>query len=112
MIKKFVLCLVGIMLITGCSAQTGEKDLMKTIENIEQGIAQEDISFLKEQANLIKELYKKNDWKIHLIGDEGEYERLNESINRLIAAIDAEELTDAQIELATLKTIVHDIYSL
>lgn len=112
MFKRSIVYMIVLIVLTGCSAQTGEKDLMSTIEKIEQGIKEKDVLELKVQANKVKELYKKNDWKIHLIGDEGEYERLNESINRLIAAIEAEELTDAKIELATLKTIVHDIYSL
>ena len=113
MMKKALLCLIILLMITGCSAHTGKKDLLNTIEDMEQGLkASADITSLKLQVIEIRKLYDKHEWKIHLIGDEGEYERLNEAINRLTAAIEEEEWFDAQLELATIKTIVKDIYSL
>jgi len=46
-----------------------------------------------------------------LLGDESEYERLNESINRIISATKA-KATDMRIEMATAKSLILDIYSL
>jgi len=86
--------------------------MLDTIQSLEQELNNTDSEILSQLANQLKEHYRHHYWKIVLIGDEGEYERLNESINRLITAIDASELNDAKIELATIKTIVKDIYSL
>ena len=112
MFKRCVLCLVAVLIITGCSAQIGKQDFSNTIKHIEQALNNEDLAVLKLQALELKAQYDKHEWKIELLGDEGEYERLHESIYRLIAAIEAEEISDAKIELATIKTIVEDIYSL
>ena len=112
MFQRALLCFVILLMITGCSAQTGKKDLTNIIQNMEQGLKASDITSLQIQVDELRKLYDKHEWKIHLLGDEGEYERLNETINRLKAAIEAEELSDAKLELGTLKTIVKDIYSL
>lgn len=98
--------------LTGCSNYTGHGNFNESISEIEQHLLAEDWDALGHQLDQLMNAYKKNEWKIQLIGDEGEYERLHESINRLITAVAAKEANEAKIELATIKTIVEDIYSL
>lgn len=112
MIKKVFLCFIIFHMLAGCSTHTGKKDIMSTVQSIEQHLKEADRGSLKQQVIELRKHYDKHEWKIQLLGDEGEYERLNETINRLIAAIDMEELSDAQLELATIKSIIKDIYSL
>lgn len=42
-------------------------------------------------AGKLKGDYQSNKWKIQLLGDEDEYETLNESINKLIIAIEEKD---------------------
>lgn len=79
---------------------------------MEHSLNQEDWEQLKSQVNELNTLYEENKWKLQLLGDEGEYEGLNESINRLFAAINTEDLTQAKVELATIRSILEEIYSL
>lgn len=110
MVKKLSLMLLVLIVLSGCS--TGGKELKLQMNAIEQQLISEDWEALSPQLNVLVEAYEKNKWKIQLLGDEGEYERLYESINRLRAAIDNNDAESASLELATLKTIVQDIYSL
>jgi len=112
LLRKIATIVILFFVLTGCSSHTGHADFDQNIHEIEQKLIAEDWDALKYQLNELMKAYKKNDWKIQLIGDEGEYERLHESINRLLTAVDAKEKNEARIELATLKTIVDDIYSL
>ena len=112
MLKKGMLCILMMILITGCSAQTGKKELIENISKLEQSLNSADLEYSKLQVKELKQTHGKNEWKLQLLGDEGEYERLNEAISRLIVAVEAEEITDAKLELATIRTIVEDIYTL
>lgn len=107
-IVGFTLCFV----ITGCSSVTGQRDFNQFMSNLEHHLHAEDWDALHNQMDDLMKIYAKNNWKLQLIGDEGEYERLHESINRFTTAVEAREIMDAKLELATIKTIIEDIYSL
>lgn len=110
--RKLIVIVVGFVILTGCGHVTGNQDFKQEINHVEQYLLDEDWETLSVQAEHLQRVYKKHQWKVQLIGDEGEYERLHESINRLRAAVDAKEAKDARIELATIKSILEDIYSL
>lgn len=112
MIKKISLMLLIVIMLSGCSSYTGAKEIKQQMNVIEQQLAAEDWEALTVQMDRLLSSYDKNEWKLQLLGDEGEYERLHESINRLRAAIELKDMESANLELATLKTIVGDIYSL
>lgn len=112
---KMCIILIGFLvalMLSGCSAQTGKNDFKQHISKIEQAVKEEDMTVLGTQIDQLLQIYDKNEWKLQLIGDEGEYERLHEAINRMITARKADDLTQLQLELATIKTIIEDIYSL
>jgi len=67
---------------------------------------------ITQQANELKKIYKDNKWKLQLLGDEGEYEGLNESINKIIAAAKEKDTTNIRLEMATARSLILDIYSL
>lgn len=112
MIKKISFILLVVIMLSGCSGYTGAKELKRQMNVIEQQLAAEDWEALSVQIDRLMSAYDKNEWKLQLLGDEGEYERLHESINRLRATIELKDVESASLELATLKTIVGDIYSL
>jgi len=109
--RVLVICL-GLAILTGCGSVTGGKEFRQEINNVEQYLLDEDWDTLSVQAEHLQQTYQKHEWKVQLIGDEGEYERLHESINRFKASVEAKEANNARIELATIKSILEDIYSL
>lgn len=112
MMKKWGLILLISILLTGCSTITGEKDFSKTFHSIEQALEDTDWKKLTSLGNELDELYEKSKWKIQLIGDEGEYESLQENINLFIVAIEEQDLPEIKYKLASIKTFIEDIYSL
>ncbi|MCR8660131.1 DUF4363 family protein [Paenibacillus endoradicis] len=112
MIQKAMLCIMILIIVSGCSAQNGKNEFKENITQLEQLLNNKDTVSTKVKVEELLKVYKKNEWKLQLLGDEGEYERLHESIQRIIVAIDEEDYTEAKIELSTTKTILEDIYSL
>ena len=112
MIKNWTLSLFLIVILSGCSSITGENDFSKKVNSIEHALNDHDWKQLKSLTNELDQLYHRNQWKIQLLGDEGEYESLQESINRLIVAIEEKDQTAIKLEVATIKTFLEDIYTL
>ena len=112
MVQRALLCIILLLVISGCSAQNGKNEFKENINQLEQSMSNNDIESVSLQAEALLKVYKHNEWKLQLLGDEGEYERLHESIQRIIVAIKEEDFSEAKLELSTLKTIVEDIYSL
>lgn len=112
MIKKWILPLLILILLSGCSSISGENDFSKKINSIEQALTKHDWEQIKSLGNELKQLHTQSEWKIQLMGDEDEYESLKESINQLIVAIEEQDLTETKLEIATIKTYLEDIYSL
>lgn len=110
--KKVAIYLCFLLLLSACTIKVGGEEFFSCIDEMEQELNQPNWEKLSSKANEIKELYKKSKWKIQLIGDEGEYEGLDESINNLIASIKEKDTTNTRMELATIRTIIEDIYSL
>lgn len=111
MIKKGLFCILVLFIISGCSAHTGKEEFGEKIKNLEQSLDRYDSASLKQQVEGLLKAYEDNEWKIQLIGDEGEYEKLHESINRLIVSNEENDITGLKLELSTIKTILEDIYS-
>ncbi|MDF2857085.1 MAG: hypothetical protein K0Q87_2936 [Neobacillus sp.] len=112
MIKKWILTLILFIPLCGCSSITGENEFSKMINSIEQASNEPDWKQLKSLGKDIEQLYQQNQWKIQLMGDEDEYESLQESINHLIVVIEEQDLTEIKLEVSTIKTFLEDIYSL
>lgn len=109
---KVYMMLLLIILLSGCAHTLGGDLFFNQIDQLEKSLDQSDWSELKFQANKLKDIYEKKKWKLQLLGDEGEYERLNESIQKMIAAIKEEDSINVRLELTISKTLIKDIYSL
>ncbi|MCT1903041.1 DUF4363 family protein [Oceanobacillus sojae] len=111
--KKIIIFFTLIFIIlSGCSNQVGGDHFFQQIDKLEQAIEQPEWSKITSQAEELKKMYKKDKWKIQLVGDEDEYEGLDESISNLIAAAKEEDSINTRLELATVKSIFEGIYSL
>lgn len=111
-IKRRWIFLLIILTFFGCSKYTGKEALFTHVKTIENFIDNEDWDQLNQQVDQLNTLYEKNKWKLQLLGDEDEYESLTETIDRLIVAIDEQDKTQAKLELATVKSILKELYSL
>ena len=65
-----------------------------------------------EPTEKLKQLYLKNKWKYQFLGDEEEYEQLNREIAKLRVAIKEQDTLESKIIIASILSIIHDIYSL
>jgi hypothetical protein len=112
MIKNCTISLFLLFILSGCSGITGERDFSQKVEAIDQALNNPDWKQLKSLGNELEQFYYRSQWKIQLMGDEDEYESLQESINHLIVAIEEQDITEIKLELATIRTFLEDIYSL
>ena len=112
MIKKIIIFMLLFILLSGCANTIGGDIFFNHMDQLEQALDQLDWEKIKLQAKELKAIYEDNKWKLQLIGDEGEYERLNESIHKIIAAANEEDTTNVRMELATARTLITDIYTL
>ncbi|WP_077618423.1 DUF4363 family protein [Bacillus sinesaloumensis] len=112
MIKKNSICLLLFVLLAGCANTIGGDLFYNHIDQLEEALDQPDWEQIKLQAEELNDIYIDSKWKLQLLGDEGEYEQLNESIQKIIAAVKEEDTTNVRMELATARSLVADIYSL
>lgn len=112
MIKKTIIYMSLFILLSACSNTIGGDLFFNHMDQLEQALDHPEWEQITLQADELKDIYEDNKWKLQLLGDEGEYEQLNESINKIIAAAKEEDTTNVRMELATAKSLVTDIYSL
>ncbi|RUL49010.1 DUF4363 family protein [Lysinibacillus antri] len=112
MMKKWGLLLLLSIFLSACSKMNGEYEMSEKIHSIEQIVNEPNWEQIQSLGDELKQLHKQNEWKIQLLGDEDEYESLQESINNLLVAIEEKDLTETKLELSTIKTYLDDIYSL
>lgn len=105
----FVLCLV---LLVGCSEITDENDFKASIAALEEILTSEDWEEIEKHTEAIKQQYERSEWKLQLIGDEGEYEGLQEAVNHLQQAAKSKSKFNCEKELTTIRTYLKQIYSL
>src|SRR5690606_16474310 len=112
LLKKMMIYICLLLLLTGCENNIGGDAFFHKINEIENALDEPNWDDVVYQAKELKELYKKDKWKLQLLGDEDEYESLHESINKLITATKGKDLTNIKMELTTIHTYIEDIYSL
>lgn len=112
MLKKCLFPILITFLLVGCSNITGKETFYKSIDSLEAAAQQEDWITLEELSNELDNTYKRQEWKVQLLGDESEYENLQESIDRLKIAIEAQDSLETKLEISTIKTLLQFIYSL
>lgn len=110
--KRIILLALLFIMLSGCSNQVGGEYFFHHIDELEQALDQLNWNKITLQAEELKDIYSENKWKIQLIGDEDEYEGLYQSINNLIAAAKEQDSINLRLELASVKSILEDIYSL
>ena len=100
------------VLLVGCENNIGGQAFFDQINEVEGRMEAQDWAGVVTKAEELKELYRKDKWKLQFLGDEDEYESLYEAINKLIAAGEVEDEANIRMELSVIHTHIDDIYSL
>ena len=111
-VKKLLLVTCFLLFLTACENNVGGDAFFDQINAVEEALENPAWDTVTAQAEALKELYKKDKWKLQLLGDEDEYESLYESINKLIVAIEEKDRMSIRMELSVIHTHIEDIYSL
>lgn len=109
---KIIIGLCFLLIVVGCENNVGGDAFFHQINEIENALEDSNWDEVTHQAEKLKDLYKKDKWKLQLLGDEDEYEGLYESINKLIVATEEKDVVNIRMELSLVHTIIEDIYSL
>ncbi|WP_010098713.1 DUF4363 family protein [Ornithinibacillus scapharcae] len=113
MYRKYLLLFGMLFLLASCEDEPIAGDeFFKQINELQGYITDEDWESSIALLNELNTYVSDNFWKLQLLGDEEEYEGIQESINKLSVLIRKEELTQALLEIATIKTYLKAIYSL
>lgn len=89
-----------------------EKPLISKIERIEKLVEERAWEHAASEADALKHLYQKEKWKLQLLGDEGEYEQLDQELEKLSAAIANRNSTEALVILSAARVVLQNIYSM
>ncbi|HEX7064680.1 MAG TPA: DUF4363 family protein [Bacillales bacterium] len=114
--KQLVAGLMITLLVVGgwshsADAQAG-KAFFQQIDQIREYADQGNWQKANQAATNLQRLYQKKEWKLQLIGDEAEYEGVNQELDKLKAAIAAKDETQVKLELSTIGALLKSIYSL
>lgn len=110
--RKVMICILVLLLIAGCDGPVGGKMFFEEIHAMERLLDHPDWEGIEKKGKRLQERYDQDKWKLQLLGDEGEYEAINESLYRLKAAIREKDTLEVRTELASIKAFLRDIYSL
>lgn len=114
--KKRLCGLLIILLLTGGWLGVGEaaksEPLYDKMKEVSQLINDEKWDSAAKEAAALKALYRKEKWKLQFLGDETEYQQIYLELEKLLAAVDEQDRTQAKIILSNIRAIVHNIYSM
>ena len=110
--KKLLLLFVCSIWLVGCAEATDKKDFNEAVDSMEAILDKEDWPQIQKHAEAISDIYNNSKWKLQLLGDEDEYESLQEAVNDLKLAARQEDKSECEKELTTIRTYLKQIYSL
>src|SRR5699024_1223244 len=64
----------------------------------------------EEEGKHIEKLYKENKWKYQLMGDETEYNKLDEEISKLQVSLEEKDTKVAKRNIAVIQHFIESIY--
>lgn len=109
-LQHMILCICFLLLL-GCSNdKIISKPLYQKSEEIISLVNQLQWEKAKEEVRVIEDLYQKDEWKFQLLGDESEYDGLNQEISQLKVSIQEEDKMEAKSSLVIIQDYIRAIY--
>jgi molybdopterin converting factor small subunit len=113
--NKLLLLLSIVLILGGWSSQSDpikEMSLYKKIDEISSLLDENRWKDALEAADSLKTHYKKEKWKLQLLGDEYEYGDIDREISKLEVAVKEQDKVQCKLSLAAIRTNLDSIYSL
>ncbi|WP_085524418.1 DUF4363 family protein [Tuberibacillus sp. Marseille-P3662] len=112
MLKRVIFLSFLLITVTGCTNRIGGDIFFNQIDELQYSLNHSEWEQFTNEANELKRLYEEDKWVLQLLGDEGEYEALHENINQLIAATKEKDRTQTRVSLASIRTLLQNIYTM
>ncbi|GAA4722912.1 DUF4363 family protein [Brevibacillus fulvus] len=113
--RHFLLYLVLALVTTGLTptqVSAAPDPFMQQIEKITALVEQKNWTEAEKHTDKLPEVFKRVKWKYQLLGDENEYEEIEKEIFNVRAAVHKKDSTQAAVSLASIRAMVHLIYTL
>ncbi|WP_176555803.1 DUF4363 family protein [Virgibacillus ndiopensis] len=111
MSKSVIVLFSCIAFIFGCSNETIQKNpIYNKSTEIKNLVNQTQWHKAKQEAKLILEYYRNGKWKYQLLGDETEYNNLNEQILKLQVSIEEKDKAEAKRNIALIEHYIEMLY--
>lgn len=110
-IPKATILFLCLTLLFGCSNETIQNlPISQKAAEIENLINQSKWDRAEQEAARIEELYKSNEWKYQLYGDETEYKSLSKEIRKLKVSLKERDKTEAKLNIVVIENCIESLY--
>ncbi|MFT9846906.1 DUF4363 family protein [Aneurinibacillus sp. REN35] len=106
------LIFVGSMPSAQAARNIEQKPMFQKADQIEKLVGEKQWNKASVEAEALMNMYQKQKWKFQLLGDEAEYEGLNQEIAKLQAAIKVQGQVETHITIAAIKELLVQMYSM
>lgn len=106
--------LVAVFILGGWSsaeqAKAGEA-LYQQINKVDRLVEKGQWEQAGKEAKTLQKIYSKKEWQIQLLGDESEYEGIDNELEKLKAAIQTKDVTESKMRLSAIAATLKAVYS-
>lgn len=111
--KMLAVIVLSVFVLGAWTPFNGKKQEMDQVLNqVISNVDKNNWSQAQSEARHFTDVYQNHKWVLQLMGDEKEYEAINQSMNKLQAAIKTKNKTQSNVEVATIKSLLNEIFGL
>ncbi|MFD2759614.1 DUF4363 family protein [Lentibacillus juripiscarius] len=100
-----------LFIFTGCSDETiQDLPITQSATEINSLISQSQWTKAQQKSKQVQNIYESNKWKYQLMGDETEYNKLDEAIAKLQVSIKTKDKAEVKRTIATIEHYVQSLY--
>lgn len=108
---QFLTIIICLFMLVGCSEEKIKNlPMYKKSEEIIDLINQSQWEKAGDEAKIISDLYKKTKWKLQLLGEELEYNELEQEISKLQISIEEKDKREAKTNIVLIQDYIRAIY--
>lgn len=108
---QFIIMTICFLLLIGCSNEKIKSlPIYKKSEEITDLINHSQWEKAGNEAKAISDIYKKNKWKLQLLGEELEYNELEQEISKLQISIEEKDKLESKTNIVLIQDYIRAIY--